>query len=242
MRLQITKPDRVIEEYREQFCCPTSVSAWEAFIGTILTPVQGMRTEYITKLSKNICHRAQYLEFLAGLLFSDIEIKQLDAQKSLIHASVTPNLIHNHSITVNSILEGIGSYLHRKTLYERGRGEHNPVRVNREQWVGSLSKLVSAISGYDAERRREFKASVRKISNIRDRSHLDEYSWENAIDFHMWYTEPFYETHRTFKKVLSTLGSDTARNRVINSCLYQSLELRELETINGIVRRQVFLV
>lgn len=131
MRLQVTEPTNILGEAQNRFWCPSPVSQWRRFANGALPNHQALSL-YKERLVSNVVHRLQYLEFIVAILLHDIE-RVRGGRDSTIHVSVTPFLIHNHTTTVHSVLEGIGSYIFRYKMHEAGTSRHIPEQITTPQ-------------------------------------------------------------------------------------------------------------
>ncbi|MFI0844349.1 hypothetical protein [Mesorhizobium sp. IMUNJ 23232] len=207
-RLHAVSPDQVIEDYRLGFAGIVSVDSWVHYLSGVraaqnpnftMTPVQ----------KRNIGYRFQALEFYAGLLLHNREVQVANPGRSTLHGGLSPILIHQFCTTAHSILEGIGSYLVRADYMARNGVAFPRDTVGTPQWRKQVR--IEALQGANppAISKAELAARLERITNLRDKVHLDRFDVGQHLHYHEFeYNPAFIETYRTFQSVLLSLNPD----------------------------------
>jgi hypothetical protein len=192
------------------FVSPISVSLWEQSLSFVLleqSHLESIRHNVI----KNVAHRFQYLEFISSLLICDWERRRDNPRNSSLHDTVKVMNGHTYTVVVNSIVEGIGSYLYRisKSGYDVDK------KVSCGSWIKAITEKCYPD---DRSKKRDLRKRLEAIKDYRDDVHLDSFQKGERIQYHTYTDDLFIEIHNTFVEVLKQLHFSQ------NSCLLEELQ------------------
>lgn len=210
-RLVVTRPSNIKKNTRDVFCCPTSLRKIEKRIAKIKHHKDSGSSQnmgiYGPVLTKSICYRVQYLEFLfSQVAFSNEEQKRYSPDPAGLHNVVSQFQIHACAVTTHSILEGIGGFLYQRKCFHSGRDFKAGQKIPTKQWIPALSAEVSVASDGVIEDGKFKKKNLEKINYYRNKVHLDKMRETDETEFGQYtYETVFVLCSVTISQVLLNL-------------------------------------
>ncbi len=204
LRLHAHSPEFITEEGRNSpFVTPTRINEWESYIGQILPEWPSANRERANSI-RNIGHYLQLLEFSAALLLEDYERRNQRRLNSSLHETVKNMMILKFCIFSSSVVEGIGSYLHRYKQRNNATIDWNRI-ISSDKCKNAVKKEIFP-SNANLQERNSLSTQLQNMIDLRNRVHLDTVARE--INYHSFeYTNAFIPTHQTLRSVLMGLNS-----------------------------------